>query len=547
MFASLTRKAAHVMGDPVLRRWLIGRALGRHPGEPSFSAHRPPYLQDRLPLASEPATPPQAFRELGATLPTAAIDLPLPGLTLSLQPGEEQGLFDRTFADTETLLAVHRFAWLPLLGDTVDAAWLGAIWRAWRARHGTPGEGWAWHPYTAAERAINILRVARALGLPGSLDETLDDLARHAPEIADRLEYFGDHHTSNHLANNGRGVFLLGLWLGLPKATELGGRILIEEAARIFGPSGMLREGSSHYHLLLTKNYREVATEAAAHGRPEASALREIADRATAAAAALLLPGGVPLIGDISPDCSPEKVLQDLGLPATTFPDDLTNDGWLRYDHGPWSGLWYVAPQGWRQMPGHGHEDCGGFELHFEGAPLFIDAGRGSYGDSGDFACCGRAHNTLLVDHQDPYPPNRPYYGDSFRHQICGDDPELVSTVTGVQVHHQGFSRLGGLGAVDRRWQFSENALILSDSVDGNGTHTISRYLVTPLAAELTGEGVIVRGDGGDFRISAPAIGPTVMPVTRWTAYGQGEPVSLIGFETRAPLPWGGEIRVEKI
>ena len=40
------------MDDPILRCWLVGRALGRFPGEPPFTAHHPPYLSDALPLAA---------------------------------------------------------------------------------------------------------------------------------------------------------------------------------------------------------------------------------------------------------------------------------------------------------------------------------------------------------------------------------------------------------------------------------------------------------------------------------------------------------------
>lgn len=546
MLKSIIRKAVQVMDDPVLRRWMIGRAMRKFPGEPSYKAHRPPYLDDLLPLSAETPQPPQAFGELATAAPTNAIELSLPGLNLTLRPGDESDLFDRSFPDTEILHAVHRFAWLPLLGDQIDPAWVGAIWRAWHKHYQSPDDSWAWHPYTTAERAINILRFARSHGLPGTADETLDCLTRHAPVIAERLEYFGEHHTSNHLANDGRGLFLLGLWLGLPKATKMGGRILTREAARIFHPSGLLREGSSHYHLLLAKSYAEAASAAAAFGREEAPALRTITEATEAATAMFILPGGLPLIGDISPDCPPQKFLEDL---AITAPKTTTSasDGWLRNSDGPWSGLWHLSPQGWRQMPGHGHEDGGGFELHFEDAPLFIDPGRGSYGKDGEFACSGQAHNTLLVDGADPYPPNRPYYDDDFRHQVCGDDPVLEHNDDCVWLTHNGYRRFHGLGAVSRCWRFDPQSLTISDTVDGHGTHTVSRLLVTSLGAETDGDAVLLRGDKYTFRITAPGVRPSLVPITRWKAYGLGEEATQICFQNRGPLPWSGDITVEKI
>ena len=83
-------------------------------------------------------------------------------------------------------------------------------------------------------------------------------IAVHAYSILHRLEYFGEHHTSNHLANNGRGLYLIGAILNDEELLSLGGKILTAEIQRIFLPSGVLREGSTHYHALLAKNLVEV-------------------------------------------------------------------------------------------------------------------------------------------------------------------------------------------------------------------------------------------------------------------------------------------------
>ena len=304
MIEGLARKTFQLVADPTLRRWLVGRALGRHPGEPEYAPHRPPYLDGLLPLGLE--EPSARFRELPVGPPEGPIEIALPGETVRVEPGAEGRLFDRPFADAETAIAVHRFAWLPLLGPAIDAAWVGALLGAWRERFGDSLAGAAWHPYTAAERAINLLEFAKRHGLPGA--DAPWFLARHAPAIAGHLEYFGDHHTSNHLANDGRGLFLLGLGLGLPRAAELGGRILLAEAERILAPSGILREGSSHYHLLLARAYASAWLAARAHRRPETAPLEAAVAKMLGVIPRLALPGGLPLIGDVSPDCPPEHL-----------------------------------------------------------------------------------------------------------------------------------------------------------------------------------------------------------------------------------------------
>ena len=132
-----------------------------------------------------------------------------------------------------------------------------------------------------------------------------------------------------------------------------------------------MREGSSHYHILLARNFEEVANAAEKYNRTESPTLRSIADKTRAAAKLLILPGGLPLVGDISPDQTPSYLLKKLGLvnlnrrPSTKELRRLKGAGWYRKDKGPFSALWHAAPEGWSQMPGHGHQDIGSFELHY--------------------------------------------------------------------------------------------------------------------------------------------------------------------------------------
>lgn len=569
MTAALSRKARQLRQDPVLRRWLMGRLVGRYRGEPAFVSHRPPYLGDLLPLGGEaPRTAP--IGEGPVSGPEEAIELPLPGLTVGVSPGESQPLFERDFSDTETLLGLHRFAWLPLLGRAANPRWVGAMWQAWSDRFASPGDGWPWHPYTAAERVINILDAARRHGLPAPAAATARTLAAHAPAIAERLEYFGDHHTSNHLSNNGRGLYRLGLALGLPDAADIGARILLSEAGRIFAPSGVLREGSSHYHMLLTRNYADAWLAARAHGREEASALETVVRRALAVVPRLNLPGGMPLVGDISPDAPPPFFdgLLPGGDPAAGWTglldassraaltnlrdragivdaDALRRDGWLRFDTEPWSGLWHAAPDGWSAMPGHGHQDLGAFELHYGSTPVFVDAGRGAYGDDGEAARyrAAQVHNTVTVDGADPYAANRPYYDAAFRRAAGGSPPELSTGDGWVSLSHHGFTRLSGVGKVSRRWRFIGNAMSIDDAVDGRGRHRVRRALLTPLAVQVSGDAARLSGDGFHLRLQAD-VPLRVVEATRWTAYGEGTAANLIVAESDAALPWSGRIIV---
>ena len=516
------------MADPVLRRWLIGRALGRWPAEPQYSAHQPPYLAGMLPLQTE--TPFGDFAEMPDVQPAGPITLELAGEKVTLEPGAEAALFERTFDDIESLLSLHRFAWLGSQEDKIDPAWVNVLWKAWASRFATPDDDWPWHPYTAGERAVNLIGFADHYGLPGPIDDTVQILAAHGPAIAGRLEYFGDHHTSNHLSNNGRALFVLGGAFGMTKTAELGECILVEEAARLFTPSGMLREGSSHYHLLLTRLYEKAAKDC--------EALVPVAEKARKAAEALLLPGGLPLIGDISPDITPNALLSQ--LEQQTGNRELAGDGWLRMDEGHWSGLWHAATGGLLQMPGHGHQDTGSFELHFDDEAVIIDPGRGAYGEHGDAALYRAAamHNGLMVNGGDPFPPNKPYYDETFRCAVAGSPPLLTRTNTGVCLdwkdHH-------------RDWQFKDNYLDIIDRVDGKGSHMLTRTLITSLDAEQTADGVLLNGRRQKYQVGCSDGDISLIPAIRWRAYGQGEAAHAIIFSKMVELPFTGCITLEAL
>jgi hypothetical protein len=482
------------------------RRLARRVRAPDLSQRTPPYLGE----AKAAPVAPESFRTLDVKPPLRAIVLPLPGEAVRVVPGEEEAVFRRRFGDIETLLGLHRFAWIPALGDTLDPDWVAALWRGWMRTSFAPRAGWAWHPYTAAERIINILDFARAYGLPDGVREAL---LAHGPAIADSLEYFGDSYTSNHLANNGRGLYELGHALGDAASAALGERILIEEARRIFRPSGVLREGSTHYHALLARNY----ALAARRGNP---ALREIAARALAVVPALTLPGGMPLIGDISPDVRPA----DLRTEAPALPADrtaLARDGWARIDAHGWSMLTYASPDGFPPVPGHGHQDMGSFELHRAAEPLIRDPGRGTYMHAHDVGAA--AQNGLSIDGADPYPNNRAYYDEAFRRRVAGAPPILQLGADEVVVAHDGFARLPGVGRATRRWRFHRDTVIVEDEIAGSGRHNIVRRLHTTQPAGR----LKLRGDG-EMRTDDAVC---------WVAYSESLPATRIEFRTRVKLP----------
>lgn len=562
---ALKRKFRQLAADPVLRSWLLRRAINLQSPPVPFAPHMPPYAWARLPLKRTTSTWPDGPAVITEIIKTDPLIVSLAGADISFDPAKPDAFYDVPVDDIEVDLARHRFAWLPLQPKTGPAVFR-TLWQAWRDRY-FETDGMHWHPYTAAERAINVIDTSMRIGSPAAPDALAEDFGKHAEVISQRLEYFGDHDTSNHLANNGRGLYRIGCTLGDDAVRGLGFDILINEAERIFLPGGMLREGSSHYHFLYLRNYLDVMLAAERHGfDDEASALGDVAERLMAAARHLVLPGGLPLIGDISPDYPPaflrgletgkgdwaalqgdedrERLGRFAEAAGAVSDDTVQADGWLSAHFGRWSVLAHVPPAGWPFMPGHAHQDMGSAEIHFDGTPLFVDPGRGRYGEEGDAALyrSSAVHGTLRIDGADPYPANKPYYDDAFRARHAGP-AAAMRHADGFTIAHGGYKRVGA-DDVRRRFQFLDNELRIEDGISGHGHHRIERALVTPLNVQVQDGDVIV---GGRFAVSCPDARLRLEEITIWRAYNAGVPGTRIVFEAGAELSWSGSLRVREL
>lgn len=574
MMKALIRKARHVLDDPVLRRWAVRRIAGLENSPPAFKVGQPPYLGTVTTGESLSEIDAGDFRSGDFLLPEAPVEISLPGRNVSVAPDNPQTLFDESYDDLETLLAAHRFAWVPIQGPAVDANWVAALWQTWVNKFAEVTTGWPWHAYTAAERAINIIDFSRRFGLPGNRPATAALLLRHAESIRGNLEYFGEHYTSNHLSNNGRGLLRIGTAIGRADYAETGAKIMIAEAGRIFGRSGVLREGSTHYHLLVTRNYIDAWLDAKAVGLEQEAMLHDVAAHALAAIPGLCLSGGIPLIGDISPDVPPgylsrltqcpegDKPTDQNAWPANlpdehgrdalslianvvaVSPDKLAEDGWHRCGGHGWQALAFVAPDGWPPMPGHGHQDLGSFELHDGTTKVIVDPGRGAYTDT-EYESAAM-HNCVTIGGIGPEPQNRAYYSPAFRERVVPARPAVQRTREGMILINAGFGQVRRNGPVEREWRFIGDSVKIIDRIGGRGSAKVVRRFCTPHFVECDADQVLIQTEAGPYRLTLGA-NVSVEEIRCWTAYGESSPGSLIVAEQSSPLPIEAVAVIERL
>jgi hypothetical protein len=350
-------------------------------------------------------------------------------------------------------------------------------------------------------------------------------------------------------AVEGAALYCAALAKGDENGAAQGLRQLVTAAEQTILPSGINCEGSSRRQLQLAGLYSSAWLAARQGQRPEQWRLAAIARSLFAALQAITLPGGLPDIGAAVRYCEQPDDPAIAELQRQARLDDLEllrEDGWLRLDCGPWSGLWHCPPAGWPAEDGLGHQDATAAELHWQGLPLIVDPGSPPH-SMPELEPLYRSHNVhsgISLDRREPYPFDRPFYGDAFRRAVAGPPPSLRSAADGVKITTDGFARFGGHRQIERHWRFEAGALRIEDLVLGTGRPLIERRLVTPWKVVTREDGLLLEQDGHCLRVGAEH-GYTLHPARRWNSEGAEQALTLVLFAGRANLPWRGSLLLE--
>lgn len=441
--------------------------------------------------------------------------------------------WEGTFKDREDFESLHRWNWLLLkLTDDENPNML-ADWGAyhvcdWIEKHiEHKNDSQIWSTYTTGERICNLLIFLEKTGLEcnSSFKQALNIMASH---VLSNLEYYGEKGTFNHFINNARALYFAGQYLGIEFYSNAARKILQNELHKLITNDGFLREGSSHYHFLFTRWLLEILCVAKKFGDCDTVAyitpyVQNLIDKCWF----FLVfdkkksSWSIPLIGDISPDFSPEwlltlpwsrlaislhKPLHKKNIPKKggwsllfdndeieiAFPGFTCNNvsrtetiqsygssGWYRFDFNSTTLFLHVEPEGIPEYPGHFHSDTCSFCLYRDGSPVLIDAGRRHYinDDVSKYALSARSHNSVQIDGLDPFPDIR-YLG--FYDSICGKP--IVTWSEGesnllLEIKHMGFSRIHNDKIVHiRKLTISFSQVVIEDCFYGNTEHYLETF-----------------------------------------------------------------------
>lgn len=387
---------------------------------------------------------------------------------------------------------LHYFDYLSEQGRTVQE--LSVLISGWIA-HNPPGAADAWEPYTLSLRTVNWIRFFMQSGNPIPA-EWLRSLYAQVLWLEDELE---DHLLANHYLKNGVALLFAGLYFDGPDADRwlaLGRRILSKELDEQFLPDGGHYERSVMYHAISVMDYLDVLNlmhhSQAAFRFPEEAYMTARIITALAFLDDLCLPDGeIPLFNDAAFGIAPQ--------PVDTFTYGQQIIGYTRRDRAdelaaiqkPQTGYYVIRDRanmliidcgavGPEYQPGHAHADTLSFELAVDGRRVIVDSGVYDYepGQRRQYARSTKAHNTILIDHQDQsetwgvFRVARRAYPLYAR--LTGEGSQRV-TFEGA---HDGYRRLHGQLIHSRTVTYDRSGLWeIQDTVSGNGEHLIESYV----------------------------------------------------------------------
>lgn len=145
-----------------------------------------------------------------------------------------------------------------------------------------------------------------------------------------------------------------------------------------------------------------------------------------------------------------------------------------------------AAPVGPSYLPGHAHADTLSFELSLLGRRVMVNSGTSCYGNGLErLRQRGTsAHNTMVVDGHDS---SEVWGGFRMARRAQIQSLNIAETAGGTRVEasHDGYRRLSGRNLHRRRWQLSDESLVIEDEVTGVFDRAEIRFHLHPEIAVL--------------------------------------------------------------
>lgn len=376
-----------------------------------------------------------------------------------------------------------------------------------------------WEPYSVSERISSLCACLMIKADHETIRQWVDTnetvrnfLLTSMSHLKSNLEYYPNGVTFNHVVNDLKGVITAAILLGKVEDTEAAFELLVEELDIVIDEDGFLREGSSHYQLIITRWICELnflIEKAGQHKK--AKKLVPYCKKLISKTFFFLdtsidyTQSKMPLFGDISPDFDPEWLIRFFGFNETeswnygqiirakiatrvfstgcySFSEftKIHHDDWIIYiRHGK---------SHKRYFPNHSHDDFGSFVLYYKGISVVADPGRKDYAlaFSQNEYCGSNVHGTLTVNQLLPVLSNNYYYLPSaYKAVIVKRETDgLALTLKVSNSKEFGAYRLN---SYQRRFNLDAQGIFVTDHIEGTGVYEMSASIALDKNIEITG------------------------------------------------------------
>lgn len=391
------------------------------------------------------------------------------------------------------------------------------------------GYGSGWEPYPTSLRVVNTIKAwLGGLQLSSSVVRSLFEQSSYLSNDLER------HLLGNHLFVNYKALLFAGVVFDNPRWLKIAEKGLLKQIPEQILDEGLNFELTPMYHSLMLMDMLDMLNLTKAYPSKFSVSLKKLLiEKIPLMINAMELmshpDGEVSFFNDSAIGIAPplkkiKAYAHSLGLKASASNYDKTFiSGYFCPEVGSAKLIFDAAAIGPDYIPGHAHADTLSFELSIGKERVIVNSGTSEYGVSSERlrqrSTC--AHNTVEVDGKSS---SQVWSGFRVAKRARVIDRIIDECVNGglkISAKHNGYKSLFG-GAYHRREiLFSENCLILTDSLDGKYTSAISRLYFHPdLDLELKQSSLIVKGQSFKLLVEFNGVTARLNPSTWHPEFG---------------------------
>lgn len=336
--------------------------------------------------------------------------------------------------------------------------------------------------YSASERLSNLIIF---LCYQQYNNYNFDDLKKiiisHIDMISTNIEYQNPH-TNNHILNNFRSLILASIFINNKELLKSSLINFIKFYPLVFNKEGQIKEGSSHYHLLIHNWIEDIYYFIYnSHFKSDIHILNNLKKiffnlkkvRYTSNFFYKLYINGEINIGDTSPDLHPKFIINKISkLYSFKFNDRIQgskiSNNWSFYNNNKISFISTLSKSINREKNLHHHNDLTSFVLIYNFEPIVIDLGRYNYTKNNIslYHQSSYSHNCLFVNGLGLYPQ---FFYKNFlpREYFCNiiKSNSIIKTSKSFKIITKGFNRYNLLSRYSRKFSFKNNSLLIEDEI----------------------------------------------------------------------------------